>query len=76
MDIEKNTKNPAVLAELYGASSCTSGLVAESELSHKPQAQYGFVPKLSHPSGKNNKNSFLFTWNHVNGVTCFLCFFL
>ena len=55
MVVEKNIKNPAVMSELFELSSCTSGLVPESKLSPGPQAQYGFVPKLSHPSGKNNK---------------------
>ena len=46
------------MAELFELSSCTSSLVPESILSHKSQAQYGFVPKLSHHSGKNNKKNF------------------
>ena len=44
------------MAELIELLSCTFGLVPESKFSHKPQAQYGFVPKLSHHSGKNNNN--------------------
>lgn len=73
MDEEKNIKNPAVMAELFELSSCTSGLVPESKLSHKPQAQYDFVPKLSHFSGKNNKNSFLVTF--TCGRRMFFMFF-
>ena len=45
MKEEKNIKNTVVMAELFELSSCTSGLVPESKLSHKPQAQYGFVPR-------------------------------
>ena len=41
------------MAELIELSSCTFGLVPESKLSHKPQVQYGFVPKLSRHCGKN-----------------------
>ena len=37
----------------FGLTSCSSGLVPESKLSHKPEAQYGFVPKHSHHGGKN-----------------------
>jgi len=37
----------------FGPTSCSSGLVLKSKFLHKPEAQYGFVPKLSHPSGKN-----------------------
>jgi hypothetical protein len=47
------------MAKLFELPSYTSGLEPESKLSHKPQAQYSFVPNLSHSSGKNNKNCFL-----------------
>jgi len=50
---EKNIKNPAVMAELFELLYCTSVIVPENKLSHKPQFQYGFITKLSHPSGKN-----------------------
>ena len=71
---EKNIKNTAVMAELYELSSCTSGIVPESKLSHKPQAQYGFVPKLSHPSGKNLvslKNNFVHSSSKLQGNSYF-----
>ena len=55
MHTEKNIKNPAVMAELFELSCCTYGFTPESKLSRKPQAQYGFVPKFSHHSGKNKK---------------------
>ena len=45
------------MAELCELSSCTFGFAPESQLSRKPQAQYGFVPKNSHNSAKNKKNS-------------------
>ena len=73
MDVEKNIKNPAGMAELFELSSCTSGLVPKSKLLHSPEAQYGFVPNLTHPSGKNNKNSFLVTF--ANGRKMFFMFF-
>ena len=41
------------MAVAFGPTSCSSGLVPESKLSHSPEAQYGFVPKHSHHSGKN-----------------------
>ena len=37
----------------FGLTSCSSGLVPESKLSHKPEAQYGFVPKHILHGGKN-----------------------
>ena len=40
------------MAEAYGPTYCTSAHVLESKLSHKPEAQYGFVPKLIHHGGK------------------------
>ena len=49
------------MSEAFGLTSCSYGFVPESELSHKPQAQYGLVPRLSHlewqkpsPSGLKN----------------------
>lgn len=50
---DKNNKKTAVAAELFELSSCPYGLAPESQLSRQPQVQYGFVPKLSRPSGKN-----------------------
>ena len=41
-----------MVAEAYGSASCTSALMPESKLSHKPEAHYGFVPKLSRHGGK------------------------
>ena len=46
------------MAVAYGPTSCSSGLVPKSKLLHSPKAQYGFVPKHSRHSGKNNKNLF------------------
>jgi len=40
-------------AVAFGLTSCSSGLVPKSKLLHNPEAQYGFVPKLSHHGGKN-----------------------
>ena len=60
------------MAELSELSSCTFGFAPESKLSCKPQAQYGFVPKFSHHSGKNNKNSFLVTFTNMSGRRMFL----
>ena len=42
------------MSEAFGPSSCPSGFVLKSTLLHKPQAQYGLVPKLRHHGGKNN----------------------
>ena len=41
------------MAVAFSPPSCSSGLVPKSKLLHSPKAQYGFVPKLSHHSGKN-----------------------
>ena len=40
------------MSEAFGPACCPSGLVSESELSHRPKAHYGLVPKLSPHSGK------------------------
>ena len=52
------------MAEAYGSSYCAFGLVPASKLSHRPQAHYGFILKLSHHGGKNTalraKNRFYF----------------
>ena len=48
----KTIKTPLMMAEAYGPTYCTSAHVLESKLSHKPEAQYGFVPKLIHHGGK------------------------
>ena len=42
------------MAEAFGSTSCTSALVPESKLSHRSEAQYGLVPRLSHHGGKNH----------------------
>ena len=69
------------MAELFELSSCTSGLVPKSKLLHSPEAQYGFVPNLTHPSGKNNKNSFpvtltnLVAYANMYGRRMFFMFF-
>jgi hypothetical protein len=42
-----------MMAEAYGSSYCAFGLVPASKLSHRPQAHYGFILKLSHHGGKN-----------------------
>ena len=40
-------------AMAFGLTSCSSSLVPKSKLLHKPEAQYGFVTKLSLHGGKN-----------------------
>jgi len=40
-------------AAAFGPTSCPSGLVPKSKLLHSPEAQSGFVPKLSLHGGKN-----------------------
>ena len=42
------------MSEGFALTSCSSGFVPESTLSHTPEAQYGLVPRLSHQRGKNN----------------------
>ena len=49
----KTNKTPLMTAELFEPSSCPSGLASESKLSRSPEAQFGFVPKLSLHGGKN-----------------------
>ena len=46
------------MAEAYGLTSCTFGIVPESKLSHKSEVHDGFVPKHSHHGGENNKKRF------------------
>ena len=41
------------MAEVCDHSYCPSGLAFKSKLLRSPKAQFGFVPKLSHHSGKN-----------------------
>ena len=41
------------MAVAFGPTSCSSGLVPKSKLLHRPEAQYGFVPKHSLHGGKN-----------------------
>ena len=40
-------------AEAFGPTCWASGLASESELSRRPQAQHGLVPKLCPHGGKN-----------------------
>ena len=54
--MDKNIKNTAVMAELFELLCCPSSHVPESELSRRLEAHHGFVPKIGHRSGKNNKN--------------------
>ena len=42
-----------MMAAAFGPTYCLSGLVPESKLSHSPEIQYGFVPKLSPHGGEN-----------------------
>lgn len=53
------------MAVAFGPTSCLSGFAPKNKLLHKPEAQHGFVPKLSLHSGKNlalrAKNHFLLT---------------
>ena len=41
------------MAEAYGPTRCPFSHAFESELSRRPKVHHGFVPKLSHHSGKN-----------------------
>ena len=50
----KTIKTPLMMAEAFGSTFCTSALVPESKLSHRSEAQYGLVPRLSHHGGKNH----------------------
>ena len=43
------------MAETYGLSCCSSALVPKINLLHNSEEQHGFILKLSHPIGKNNK---------------------
>jgi hypothetical protein len=49
----KTIKTPRMMAAAFGPASCSFGLVLKSELLHSPEAQSGFVPKLSRHGGKN-----------------------
>ena len=49
----KTIKTPLMMAVAFGPASCPSGLVPKSKLLHRPEAQYGFVPKHSLHGGKN-----------------------
>ena len=51
-------------------TSCPSGIVPESKLSHKPQAHDGFILKLSHHVGKNHRASRLKTIYRLVGTNC------
>ena len=37
-----------MIAKAFGPTFCSSSFVPKSTLLHKPEAQYGLVPKLSH----------------------------
>ena len=41
------------MAVPFGPISCLSSLVPKSKLLHRPETQYGFVPKHSLHGGKN-----------------------
>ena len=41
------------MAVAFGPTSCSSCLVPKSKLLHRPETQYGFVPKHSLHGGKN-----------------------
>ena len=41
------------MAVAFGPTSCSPGLVPKSKLLHRPETQYGFVPKHSLHGGKN-----------------------
>ena len=41
------------MAVAFGPTSSSSVLVPKSKLLHRPEAQYGFVPKHSLHGGKN-----------------------
>ena len=41
------------MAVAFGLTSWSSGLVPKSKLLHRPETQYGFVPKHSLHGGKN-----------------------
>ena len=68
------------MAEAYVLTSCPSGFVLKSELSHKPESQYSFVPKLSHHRGKTialrAKKQLLPYCIRYNGSTMALAVFL
>ena len=42
-----------MIAVAFGPTSSSFGLVLKSKLLYSPEAQYGFVPKLSLHGGKN-----------------------
>ena len=44
------------MAELFELLCCPSSHAPESELSCRLEAHHGFVPNISHLSGKNIKN--------------------
>ena len=46
------------MAAACGSSSCPSAHAPKSKLLRKSEAQYGFVPKLSHHEWQNSKNLF------------------
>ena len=64
-----------MMAEAYGPTYCTSAHVPESKLSHKPEAQYGFVPKLIHHGGKTpcfalKNKEWLLVIDDINQKSC------
>ena len=54
------------MAELYELLCCSSSHAPESELSRWLEAHHGFVPKISHRSGKNKKNLLNLNTNLTN----------
>ena len=74
---EKNRKNPAVTAELFELSYCTSGTVLESKLSHGGRKHNTVSFRNSAiPAAKTIKNSSLVTFtNEKNNRILFLMFF-
>ena len=50
----KTIKTPLLMSEAFGPTSCFSGFIPESTLSHKPEVQYGLVPRLRHQGGSNS----------------------
>ncbi|MBP5258243.1 MAG: hypothetical protein J6Z41_05840 [Prevotella sp.] len=56
IELNKNQKNTAVVAELYELPFlCFRLCTSEQALVKAASTAHGFVPKRSHPSGKNNK---------------------
>ena len=41
------------MAEAFGLTCCSFGLVPKSKLLHRPKVHHGFILKLSHHRGEN-----------------------